>query len=173
MEIKIRNEQKNDYNQIRKINDLAFGQENEGKMIESLRKTSDYNASLSLVAEIKEKIVGHILFYPVKIKNEKEEYTVLSLAPIAVHPEYQSKGIGSKLVKTGLQIAKENNFDIVIVVGHPKYYPRFGFKPAGNWGIKHPFDVPNDVFLALELKDNALKNCRGKVEYPKEYYEAM
>jgi len=103
----------------------------------------------------------------------EEQHNKIMLNIIEITPEYQNKGIGSKLVKTGLQIAKENNFDIVIVVGHPKYYPRFGFKPAGNWGIKHPFDVPNDVFLALELKDNALKNCRGKVEYPKEYYEAM
>lgn len=173
MDIKIRNEQLNDYDEIKKINELAFGQENEGKMIESLRKTSDYNASLSLVAEIKDKIVGHILFYPIKIKSEKGEYTILSLAPMAVHPEYQNKGIGSKLIKRGLAIAKETNFDAVIVVGHPKYYPRFGFKPASNWGIKLPFDVPDDVFLALELKDNALKNYKGKVEYPKEFYEAM
>ena len=83
----IRNERKNDYDAIRKINDLAFGQENEEKMVESLRKTSDYNASLSLIAEIKNKIVGHILFYPIKIKNEEGENTVLSLAPLVVHPE--------------------------------------------------------------------------------------
>ncbi len=173
MDIIIRNESKNDYDEIRKINDLAFGQENEGKMIESLRKTSDYNASLSLVAEIKDKIIGHILFYPIKIKKAEGEYTVLSLAPLAVRPEYQNKGIGSKLVKKGLEIAKETNFDVIIVVGHPKYYPRFGFEPASNWEIKLPIDAPNDVFLALELKDNALKNCNGKVEFPKEYYEAM
>ena len=173
MEVNIRKERKNDYNQIRKINDLAFGQENEGKMIESLRKTSDYNASLSLVAEIKEKIVGHILFYPVKIKNEEKEYIVLSLAPLAVRPENQNMGIGSKLVKKGIEIAKETDFGIILVVGHPKYYPRFGFKPASNWDIKLPIEAPDDAVLVLELKVDALKNCSGIVEFPKEYYDAM
>ncbi len=173
MDVSIRNERKNDYDEIRKINDLAFGQENEGKMIEALRKTSDFNSLLSLVAEIKDKIVGHILFYPIKIRNKAEKCTVLSLAPLAVHPEYQNQGIGDKLVKRGLEIAKELDFSIVIVVGHPKYYPRFGFTPARNWGIKLPFDVPDDVFLALELKENSLKNCSGIVEYPKEYFDAM
>lgn len=173
MDVSIRNERKNDYDEIRKINDLAFGQENEGKMIEALRKTSNYNHLLSLVAEIKNKIVGHILFYPIKIKNKEEKYKVLSLAPMAVHPEYQNQGIGSKLVKKGLERAKELDFSVVIVVGHPKYYPRFGFTPAKNWGIKLPFDVPNDVFLALELKENALRNCIGTVEYPKEYFDTM
>jgi predicted N-acetyltransferase YhbS len=173
MDVIIRNEKKEDYNEIKRINDLAFGQENEGKMIEAFRKTKDYNNLLSLIAETKGKIIGHILFYPIKIKNKKEEYTVLSLAPMAVHPEFQNKGIGSKLVKRGLEIAKELNFGIVIVVGHPKYYPRFGFTPAKNWDITLPFDVPDDVFLALELNENALKYCSGTVEYPKEFFDAM
>ena len=173
MEVLIRNERKNDYDQIRKINDLAFGQENEGKMIDALRKTSDFNYLLSLVAEIKGEIVGHILFYPIKIKNKIEEFIVLSLAPMAVHPDYQKNGIGTKLVKSGLEVAKELGFGAVIVVGHPKYYPRFGFTPAKNWNIKLPFDVPDDVFLALELKENALKYCNGTVEFPKEFFDAM
>ncbi len=173
MDALIREERKNDYDEIKEINDLAFGQENEGKMIEALRKTSDFTYLLSLVAEIKDKIVGHILFYPIKIKNKKEEFTVLSLAPMAVHPEYQNKGIGSKLVKRGIKVARESGFGAVIVVGHPKYYPRFGFSPASNWRMQLPFDVPDDVFLALELKENYLKNCSGKVEYPKEYFDAL
>ena len=173
MNILIREERKNDYAEIKKINDLAFGQENEGKMVEALRKTLDYNSKLSLVAETKDNIVGHILFYPIKIKNEKQEFTVLSLAPMAVHPNHQNKGIGVKLVERGIEVARESGFDAVIVVGHPKYYPRFGFKPASNWGIKLPFEVPDDVFLALELKENTLKNCNGTVDYPKEYHDAL
>ena len=173
MDVSIREERKNDYDEIKKINDFAFGQENEGKMVEALRKTLDYNLKLSLVAEIKNKIMGYILFYPIIIKNEKEEFAVLSLAPMAVLPEYQNKGIGSKLVRRGIEIAREYGFGAVIVVGHPKYYPRFGFKPASNWGMQLPFDVPDDVFLALELKKNYLKSCSGKVEYPKEYFDAL
>ena len=173
MDVLIRNEEKDDYNDIRKINDLAFGQENEGKLVDSLRKKSEYNHLLSLVAEIKGKIVGHILFFPIKIQNENKDYTVLSLAPMAVHPDFQNKGIGSKLVKKGLENAKGVGFSAVIVVGHPNYYPRFGFIPASNWNIKLPFDVPDDVFLALELRENSLKNVSGSVDFPKEYYDAM
>jgi predicted N-acetyltransferase YhbS len=174
MDAAIRHEGKDDHDKIRKLNDLAFGQQNEGKMIDALRKTSKYNILLSLVAEIKERIVGHILFYPIKIKNKmEEEFTVLSLAPLAVHPEYQNKGIGTRLVRRGLEIARENGFDAVIVVGHPNYYPRFEFTPASKWGIHLPFEAPDEAFLALELEENALKNCSGVVEYPKEYYEAM
>ena len=92
---------------------------------------------------------------------------------MAVHPEYQNNGIGSKMVEKGLEIAKDIGFDAVIVIGHPKYYPRFGFTPAKNWKIKLPFDVPDDVFLALELKENALKNSSGIVDFPKEFFDAM
>ena len=173
MDVLIRNEKKDDYNEIRKINELAFGQKNEGKLVDDLRKKSDFNCLLSLVAEIKGRIVGHILFYPIKIKNEDKEHIVLSLAPIAVHPDFQNKGIGTKLVKKGLEAAKKTGYDAVIVVGHPNYYPRFGFSPASKWDIKLPIECPDDVFLALELKKNSLKNISGLVEFPKEYYDAM
>jgi predicted N-acetyltransferase YhbS len=173
MDVSIREERKNDYDIIKKINDLAFGQKNEGKMVEELRKTSVFNSKLSLVSEINDNIVGHILFYPVKIKNRKEDSIVLSLAPMAVHPDYQNKGIGIKLVMRGIMVARQSGFNAVIVVGHPKYYPRFGFKPASIWGIQVPFEVPDEAFLALELKENSLKNCNGTVDYPKEYYDAL
>jgi predicted N-acetyltransferase YhbS len=173
MEIKIRSEEKEDYNEIRIINELAFNQKNEGKLVDDLRKKSDYNHLLSLVAETKGKIVGHILFYPIKIKNETDEFIVLSLAPMAVHPDFQNKGIGSKLVKRGLEAVKETGYDSVIVVGHPNYYPRFGFSPANKWNIKLPIECPDDVFLAIELEKDSLKNVSGLVEFPKEYYDCM
>ena len=173
MEVKIRREERDDYNEIRIINELAFNQKNEGKLLDDLRKKSDFNNLLSLVAETKGRIVGHILFYPIKIKNEKEEFIVLSLAPMAVHPDYQNKGIGIKLVKEGLEAAKETGYNSVIVVGHPNYYPRFGFSPASKWNIKLPIECPDDVFLAIELKKDSLKNVSGLVEFPKEYYDCM
>jgi len=173
MNIKIRHERKNDYDEIKRINDLAFGQENEGKMIEALRKTSNYDTRLSLVAILDNNIIGHILFYQVKIKTNQGKLTVLSLAPIAVHPHYQNKGIGSQLVRKGIEVAKDCGFDAIIVVGHPTYYPRFGFKKASIYEIKCPFEVPDEAFLALEIKENILKNCKGTIEFPKEYFEAI
>jgi putative acetyltransferase len=173
MDVVIRAERKNDYDQIQKINDAAFGRKNEGRLVASLRKTLVYNPSLSLVAEVQNKIVGHILFYPVIIQNEKEESTVLSLGPVAVHPDFQNKGIGSQLVKKGIEAAGKSSFGATIVLGHPTFYPRFGFTPASKWGIQIPFDAPDEAFLAVELKHNFLKRCRGKVQYPEEFFDAI
>ena len=173
MNVLIRSEEKNDYEAIKKINDLAFNQINEGVMIEKLRDNPEFIAELSLVAVVNDKVVGHILFFPVKIKNDFECKRSLSLAPMAVHPNFQNKGIGSKLVNEGLKKANECGFNSVIVVGHPNYYPRFGFKPASNWSIRLPMEIPDEAFMAIELKPDGLKNCSGIVEYPKEYEEAM
>lgn len=173
MNITIRPEQINDYDSIKRINDEAFGQKNEGLLVNALRKTSEYIPSLSLVAESYSKIIGHILFYPVDIKTEKGNYNVLSLAPMAVLPSYQKKGIGSSLIEKGIEKCKVTDFDVVIVVGHPTYYPRFGFKPASNWNIKLPFDAPDEAFMALELKENTIYKYAGIVIFPKEYFDAM
>ena len=142
-------------------------------MIEKLRDNPEYITKLSLVASIDGEIVGHILFFPVKIKSDSKIYKSLSLAPMAVHPDFQKKGIGSKLVIEGLKKAMEAGYESVIVVGHPNYYPRFGFKPASNWNIKLPIEIPDEVFMVVELKPDGLKNCSGIVEYPKEYEDAM
>jgi predicted N-acetyltransferase YhbS len=95
----------------------------------------------------------------------------LALAPVSVVPEHQNKGIGSALISESLKIAKEIGFKSVIVLGHDKYYPRFGFKPASTWGIKAPFDVPDEFFMALELGDGALEDISGTVVYSKEFFE--
>ena len=88
---------------------------------------------------------------------------------MAVHLDYQKRGIGSKLIEKGLTMAKKLGFKSVIVLGHPEYYPRFGFEAASKWGIRAPFDVPEDAFLTIELTRNGLKNRRGTAEYPKEF----
>ncbi len=90
---------------------------------------------------------------------------------MCVHPDYQRKGIGSKLVKEGLKRAREKGYRSVIVIGHPEYYPRFGFSKASKFDIKAPFDVPDNAFMALELVENALENVKGIVEYPKPFLE--
>jgi predicted N-acetyltransferase YhbS len=171
MKIIIRSEVEEDYEEITKVHDRAFNQTNEGKIVENLRKTPSYISELSLVAEYEKKIVGHIFFYPIKINTDKRKCDSLALAPMSVHPDYQNKGIGSKLVEKGLTTAKKLGFKSAIVLGHSKYYPRFGFKRASKWGICAPFDVPDDVFLAIELERNGLHNCSGTVDYPKEFSE--
>ena len=125
-----------------------------------------------LSPHMKEKIIGHILFTKLKILNEAgEEYISLSLAPMAVLPSYQNLGIGSELVKSGLEKAAKLGHKSVIVLGHDKYYPRFGFEPASKWKITCPFEVPDEVFMAIELVPGALKNVSGEVHYPKEFDE--
>lgn len=169
----IRPEREYDSAKIREVNDLAFGQENEGRLIEKLRQTENFIPGLFLVAERDEEVVGHILFYPVIIRSATAGFHSLSLGPMAVTPAYQRQGIGSRLVQEGLKAAKTLGHKSVIVVGHPEYYPRFGFKPAGQWKIKVPFDVPDEAFLALELVKGELEGKSGIVEYPEEFNEAV
>jgi len=169
MKTKIRPETEEDYEEITRIHDLAFNQINEGTLVERLRKTSCFVPELSLVAEYENRVIGHILFYPIKIKAGTRKCDSLALAPMAVHPAYQKRGIGSKLIVKGLTTAKKLGFKSVVVLGHSQYYPRFGFEAASKWGIRAPFDVPEDAFLAIELTRNGLRNCRGTVEYPKEF----
>lgn len=173
MKIKIRSETEEDYQQITNVITSAFGQTNEGTLVTKLRKTACFNSQLSLVALVESKIVGYVLFYPIKIDTGVLKCISLSLAPIAVNPDYQRKGIGSKLIRVGLKAAKKLGFRSIIVIGHSEYYPRFGFEVAKKWGLSAPFAVPEDVFFAKELVEKGLDNCRGTIEYPQEFYECM
>jgi putative acetyltransferase len=171
MEIVIRAETVADYSKIREINNRAFNQDTEEKLIQNLRKKKEYIAELSLVAEYKNQLVGHILFFPISIIGKNNRFPTLALAPMSVLPEFQKKGIGSELIKEGLKIAKKLGFTSVIVVGHPQYYSKFGFKKASTWNIRPPFDAPDDAFMAIELVKNALMDVSGMVEYPQEYLD--
>ncbi len=171
MKIVIRPERKEDFEKITEVNDQAFGQPEEGNLIINLRKTTDFNANLSLVAVDVDnaKTVGHILFYPIKIKSDDSEFQTLALAPMSVLPEFQRKMIGSKMVTEGLTMAKNQGYKSVIVLGHVDFYPRFGFQPASRWGINCPFEVTNEAFMALELVEKELDRTEGVVVYPKEF----
>lgn len=173
MELNIRQETEQDYLAITEVNDLAFAQKNEGILVEQLRKNPEFVAELSLVAEQESQIVGHILFFPITIIEENIERQTLTLAPMAVRPEHQNKRIGGELVRKGLETARKLGYKSVVVVGHPNYYPRFGFKPASNWQIKCAFEVSDDVFMALELAENGLKDVAGVIKYPDEFNEAL
>jgi putative acetyltransferase len=170
MKILIRPEVKSDYPSITQVNDMAFGQENEGLLIESLRKRTEFMHELSLVALIEGQLVGHILFYPVLIAASSISHPTLSLSPMSVMPEIQSMGIGSSLIEAGFHKAVELGFHSVVVLGHKEYYPRFGFQLASQWKIKSPFDVPDEYSMAKELTEGALHGVEGIIQYPPEFY---
>ena len=123
----IRCETLSDYTVIAEVNTLAFGQGNEAKLVEEIRRSDCYISELSLVAEIENIVVGHILFSYINLVGE-ETLEVLGLAPLAVHPQFQRQGIGSALIKAGLELADKRREPIVIVLGHPHFYTRFGFE---------------------------------------------
>ncbi|MRT91574.1 GNAT family N-acetyltransferase [Ancylomarina sp. 16SWW S1-10-2] len=167
MNIQIRPEHKNDISTISMINDMAFGQEDEGNLIVKLRKKKNFIKELSLVACFGNEIIGHILFSKITIKNDIEEFESLALAPMSVIPEFQGLGIGSELIKKGLQKATKLGYDSVIVLGHENYYPKFKFTPASLFQITCPFEVTDLNFMALELKKGSLDMVSGCVIYPK------
>ena len=162
--INIRCETLPDYTVIAEVNTLAFGLENEAKLVEEIRRSDRYIPDLSLVAEVENVIVGHILFSYIDLVGE-ETLQVLGLAPLAVHPQFQRQGIGSALIKAGLEIAEAKKEAIVIVLGHPEFYTRFGFQPSVVYEIESPFPVPEDVFMVKPLQSYQ-KRYKGKVIYP-------
>lgn len=133
---------------------------NEQELVTALRNSSSFIPELSLVAFEDGKAVGHILFTKVYI-GEREE---LALAPLSVLPAYQRKGIGQALMKAGHEIAKKMGYDYSIVSGHSGYYPKAGYVPASVYGIKAPFDVPDENFMAIRLNDR-IKRIEGIVRY--------
>ena len=167
----IRTETKSDHRVVRKINKSAFGQDDEANLVDALRNDPAFIHELSLVAEMDGVIVGHILFTRIRIVSDDKEYPSLALAPMSVLPAYQNQGIGSALVRAGLEKCRDMGFGSVIVLGHKDYYPRFGFKPASMWGITAPFDVADDVFMALELSENSLDGVSGTVQYAASFME--
>jgi len=163
MVIEVRFESEYDYPAVRRVNELAFGQKNEADLVEALRHAA--NPRISLVAVLDDQIVGHIFFSPVSVESETGAFTALGLAPMAVLPEYQRRGIGSQLIREGLVACQKLGHDLVFVVGHPEYYPRFGFRPARHRGFSCEFDVPDEVFMVAELAAGAANGRRGMVRY--------
>lgn len=161
--MKIRNEQPSDIKQIWDVNSEAFATESEAKLVNALRDSGC--TFISLVAEIDNHVVGHILFTPVELTGDENRLKLMGLAPMAVLRRHQNKGIGSKLVDAGLDICRSQHYEAVVVLGHPNYYPRFGFVPSVNYSIKSEYEVPDNVFMILELVPDCLKGHQGIIKY--------
>lgn len=166
----IRPEVAEDVESIRCVNEQAFGQDSEARLIEKLRDRGVL--TISLVAVLDGKVIGHIAFSPVVIESEGASFEAIALAPMAVLPAYQNKGIGPQLLRAGLEECRHLGHEIVVLVGHPNYYPRFGFVPAKLRGFKCEFEVPDEAWMALELREGSLAGRRGTVRFQPEFKEA-
>jgi len=168
--ITIRRETEEDATGIRHVHERAFNSSIEADVVEALRRRGA--VTLSLVAERDGKAVGHILFSPADIRTGGSTHPAVALGPMAVLPELQRTGIGSRLVKHGIEELRHGAHGLVVVLGHPTYYPRFGFVPASGYGIGCEFDVPDEAFMILELQKGTWKGRRGTVHYQPEFREA-
>lgn len=168
-ELYVRGEKQADYADIFEINRLAFGREDEGILINDIRKTRSYEFGFSLVAVKEDKILGHALFSKGFITHRGRRFKCLVLGPIAVLPEHQRRGIGKALVNEGLERAKEVGFGAVVVVGDPVYYGQFGFKPAVTMKLRTSMKIPDVNFMAKEISRNALRGIIGTVMFPREF----
>ena len=166
----IRMETPEDIGAIRYVNEQAFGQEAEAEIVEKLRKR--VALTLSLVAIQGNEVVGHIAFSPVEVESEHSGFKAIALAPMGVLPAYQRKGIGSQIVRAGLEECRRLGHEIVVVLGHPDYYPRFGFVPARPRGIECEFEVPDEAWMILELREGVLAGRQGTVRFQPEFKEA-
>jgi putative acetyltransferase len=161
-DISVRDEQPSDRQAVRKVNEAAFARSDEADLIDRLR--AEGAVLLSLVAEFDSQIVGHILFSRMTVETELGPVPAVSLAPMAVLPDYQGRQVGSQLILHGLSELRGRGERIVTVLGHKAYYPRFGFSSEKARCLVSPF--PPEAFMALELSDRAVAGVRGRVRYP-------
>jgi putative acetyltransferase len=174
--IQVRDEQLEDIPAIRSVHQAAFPGPGEARLVDLLRQAG--KASISLVAEFDGVVAGHILFSPVTAGREEANLLSseparvdrkgLGLAPVAVLPEYQSQGIGSALIRAGLEMCRKCGFEFVVVLGAPRYYSRFGFRPASRFGLENEYGV-DEEFMAQELTPGGLSGVKGLVKYQPEF----
>jgi putative acetyltransferase len=166
----IRLERPPDAPAIRQVIELAFGQPAEADLVERLRQACA--DAVSLVA-VDDGIVGHILFTPVTVEGGGRRVVGMGLAPMAVHPDWQRRGIGSQLVRSGMDIMRDRGYPFVVVVGHPEYYPRFGFERASTLGLASQWEgMPDASFMVLILDRAAMTGISGVARYRKEFDDA-
>ena len=167
IDVAIRLEQPVDLPAIRTVNLAAFAKAAEANLVDVLRANG--KATLSLVAVQDNQVVGHILFSPATMDSNDAHCRVLALGPMAVLPGRQGQGIGSLLVRAGLDHCKQAGVGCIVVLGHPTFYPRFGFKTASQFGIGCEYDVPAKYFMVAEFTDGALSSISGIARYEPEF----
>ncbi|MFK7846775.1 MAG: GNAT family N-acetyltransferase [Rhodothermales bacterium] len=165
MPINIRPEETEDIEAIRRVNLDAFPQPAEANLVDALR--TNVTNCISLVAEEGEEIIGHIMFSPVELKEQRTTVKMIGLAPMAVSSAHQNKGIGSALVNEGLKVCAAQGFEVVVVLGHPAFYPRFGFMPSQPHGIKSEYDAPAEAFMILAFEADTLDKLEGTIVFDK------
>ncbi len=156
--MRIREETPEDFTVVWELNEQAFGGAAEARLVDMFRTAN--KAVVSLVATIDRRTVGHILFSPVTVTVSPKDFRAVELTPMSVLPEVQNRGIGSSLVREGLAACRRKGYDAVVVLGHSKYYPRFGFLRAADYGLDSEYNAP-ESFMVVELKEGAL--CRRSV----------
>jgi putative acetyltransferase len=166
-EVSIRPELPGDRAGIRAVEEAAFERKGEADLVDALRQAGAL--TVSLVAVQGGQVVGHIAFSPIDIADKDNVSTALCLAPIAVLPACQRESIGAALVQAGLEACRAAGATVVVVLGHPTYYPRFGFQPAMPLGIEPPFAVPSEAFMVAELTPGGLAGHKGTVRYRPEF----
>jgi putative acetyltransferase len=174
----IRREEPQDITAIRQVNEEAFGGSGEANAIEALRDREAVTLSLVAVIEAShpatpwtrdDRVVGHLFFTPATIEAADHTWSALGLAPLAVLPEYQRQGIGTALMKSGLAECTRLGHERVIVLGHPEYYPRFGFQRASQYGVRFEFEAPDEACMILALQPGALEGVSGVAKYQPEW----
>lgn len=170
--INIRTETVADFQEVHRVNVLAFGdREDEAILVERIRSSEGFIPELSLVAEQDDEIVGHLLLSKAVVQDGEEIYDVIALAPLAVQPNVQKQGIGKALISEGLKRCNALGYHLVFLIGHPEYYPKFGFQPARNYGFElKQFEVSDDVFMVCELKEGELQKIKGELIYPPSFF---
>ncbi|MEQ1802890.1 MAG: N-acetyltransferase [Gammaproteobacteria bacterium] len=166
--MQIRTEEERDWPAVGAVNAAAFETSAEAALVTSLRQRAA--PVVSLVAEDRGVIVGHILFSPVSLAGHPA-LKLMGLAPMAVAPGHQRRGIGSALVRTGLDACRALGYGAVVVLGHPGYYPRFGFVPASRFGLRCEYDAPDEAFMLVELEPGCLQGVAGLISYDPAFQE--
>lgn len=158
-----------DKKSVRSIHEKAFGQPDEANLVEAVSCSDSFIKELSILAELDDQVVGHILYSSVKLDKYPDK-RILALAPVAVLPQYQHKGIGTKLIEVGNKKADELSFELITVLGEPDYYQRFGFRTSTEHGIKCPFKVEAKFYMVLPLSHYEKETSASvTVIYPKPF----